>query len=116
MECFFSITQKLSRCMQWIAGGALGVHHAPHHCRCPLRIFGHPIRGTYELVGLGGAVVIGFALPITSWLRCHIFVDFFIQNLSAFWKAVFNVGTRALSFGLFALIGYNLFAYAGDTL
>ena len=96
------------------SGGGADIHHAPHRCRCRLRIFGRPIEGTYELVGLGGAVVIGFALPITSWLRCHIFVDFFIQSLSAFWKAVFDVGTRAFSFGLFVLIGYNLLLYAGE--
>jgi len=43
-------------------------------------IVGHvrPIVGTYELVALLGAVVIGFSVPLTSWLRGHIYVDFFI--------------------------------------
>ena len=38
--------------------------------------------GTYELVAFSGAIVIGFSLPLTSWLRAHIFVDFFILKFS----------------------------------
>jgi TRAP-type C4-dicarboxylate transport system permease small subunit len=114
MEVFLSIVQRLSKYMQWIAGAALIFIMLLTVADVALRLFGHPIEGTYELVGLGGAVVIGFALPVTSLLRCHIFVDFFIQSMSAFWKGVFDVGTRALSFGLFVLIGYNLLLYAGE--
>jgi TRAP-type C4-dicarboxylate transport system permease small subunit len=114
MEVFLSITQRLSRYMQWIAGGALIFIMLLTVADVALRLCGRPIEGTYELVGLGGAVVVGFALPITSLLRCHIFVDFFIQSLSAFWKGVFDVGTRVFSFALFVLIGYNLLLYAGE--
>ncbi len=114
MQVFLSITQRLSRYMQWIAGAALIFIMLLTVADVALRIFGRPIVGTYEMVGLGGAVVIGFALPITTWLRSHIFVDFFIQSLSAFWKGVFDICTRALSFGLFVLIGYNLLLYAGE--
>ena len=114
MEVFHSIVQRLCRYMQWIAGGALIFIMLLTVADVALRLFGRPIVGTYEMVGLGGAVVIGFALPITSFLRCHIFVDFFIQGLSAFWKGVFDIGTRVFSFGLFVLIGYNLLLYAGE--
>lgn len=114
MEVFLSITQRLSRYMEWIAGGALIFIMLITVADVAMRLFGRPVVGTYEMVGLGGAVVIGFALPITSWLRCHIFVDFFIQTLSAFWKGVFDVGTRVFSFALFVLIGYNLLLYAGE--
>ena len=114
MEVFLSITQRLSRYMEWIAGGALIIIMLITVADVAMRLFGRPVVGTYEMVGLGGAVVIGFALPITSWLRCHIFVDFFIQTLSAFWKGVFDVGTRVFSFALFVLIGYNLLLYAGE--
>ncbi len=42
-----------------------------------LRLLGRPIVGTYELVALGGAVAIGLSLPLTSWVRGHIYVDSF---------------------------------------
>ncbi len=47
-----------------------------------LRALRRPILGTYELVAFSGAVVIGFSVPLTSWLRGHIFVDFFILRFS----------------------------------
>ncbi|MBA4417747.1 MAG: TRAP transporter small permease [Syntrophus sp. (in: bacteria)] len=77
-----------------------------------LRLFGRPIVGTFELVGLGGAIAIGFALPITSWLRGHIFVDFLVRRLPRSGQAFFNIATRLLSILVFILIGYNLFLYA----
>jgi TRAP-type C4-dicarboxylate transport system permease small subunit len=46
-----------------------------------LRFFGRPIVGTYEIVSFCGALVIGFALPWTSWKRGHIYVDFLVLKL-----------------------------------
>ncbi|MCK7469056.1 MAG: TRAP transporter small permease [Desulfosudis oleivorans] len=46
-----------------------------------LRSFRRPIVGTYELVAFSGAVVVGFAIPLTSWMRGHIYVDFFTGKL-----------------------------------
>lgn len=81
-----------------------------------LRLFGHPIVGTFELVGLGGAIVIGFGIPITSWNRGHIFVDFLINMFPNAIKNGFNVATRLVSIGLFILIGVNLIVLGGDLL
>ncbi len=79
-----------------------------------LRFFKMPIVGTYELVAFAGAVVIGFSLPLTSWARGHIFVDFFIIKFSKKIQNVFNIATRCLVFFLFFLMGWNLFKYAVD--
>ena len=100
MEVFLSIVQRLSKYMQWIAGAALIFIMLLTVADVALRLFGRPIVGTYEMVGLGGAVVIGFALPVTSLLRCHIFVDFFIQNLSAFRKGP-SMSARGRSLSVF---------------
>jgi TRAP-type C4-dicarboxylate transport system permease small subunit len=79
-------------------------------------IVGHvrPIVGTYELVGLLGAVVIGFSIPLTSWLRGHIYVDFFIFRFPQKTRNAFNIATRCLSIFLFLMIGINLFKYGMD--
>jgi len=79
-------------------------------------IVGHvrPIVGTYELVALLGAVVIGFSVPLTSWLRGHIYVDFFIFRFPPKIRNAFNIATRCLGIFLFLMIGINLFKYGMD--
>jgi TRAP-type C4-dicarboxylate transport system permease small subunit len=77
-----------------------------------LRIFGHPIVGTYELVAVSGAVAIGLSLPITSWVRGHIYVDSFVARLPRVPRAIITIATRLIVLGLFFLIGWNLLKYA----
>jgi TRAP-type C4-dicarboxylate transport system permease small subunit len=73
-----------------------------------------PIVGTYELVALSGAVVIGFSIPLTSWLRGHIYVDFFIFRFPPQIRNAFNIVTRCLGIFLFLMIGWNLIKYGMD--
>jgi TRAP-type C4-dicarboxylate transport system permease small subunit len=79
-----------------------------------LRGFKTPVPGTYEVVAFAGAVVIGFSLPLTSWLRGHIFVDFFILKFSQKGRDIFNIATRCMVIVLFFLIGWNMIKYAMD--
>jgi TRAP-type C4-dicarboxylate transport system permease small subunit len=79
-----------------------------------LRGFKSPVPGTYEVVAFAGAVVIGFSMPLTSWLRAHIFVDFFILKLSQRGRDIFNIVTRCVVVILFFLIGWNLIKYGMD--
>jgi TRAP-type C4-dicarboxylate transport system permease small subunit len=79
-----------------------------------LRLFKRPIVGTYELVAFSGAIVIGFSLPLTSWLRAHIFVDFFILKFSKKVQNGFNIATRCVVIVLFLLIAWNLIRYGMD--
>jgi TRAP-type C4-dicarboxylate transport system permease small subunit len=79
-----------------------------------LRFFRRPIVGTYELVAFSGAVVIGFAIPLTSWMRGHIYVDFFTGKLSKTAQSIFNLITRSLGICLFFLIGWNLIKVGMD--
>lgn len=74
-----------------------------------LRYLGKPITGTYELVYLGGAVVIGFAMPRTSWDGGNVSVDFVLVALPQTLRVVMNVATRLLGAAFFALLGWNLF-------
>ena len=73
-----------------------------------------PIVGTYELVAFLGAVVIGFSIPLTSWLRGHIYVDFFIFRFPQKTRNAFNIATRCLGIFLFLTIGWNLIKYGLD--
>jgi TRAP-type C4-dicarboxylate transport system permease small subunit len=79
-----------------------------------LRSFRRPIVGTYELVAFSGAVVIGFSLPFTSWVRGHIYVDFIISRFSKKIRNAFNIVTRCMVIWLFLMIGWNLIKFGMD--
>lgn len=72
------------------------------------RFFGSPIVGTFDLVAMMGAVVVGFSLAKTSWDRGHVFVDFLIENRSRAVKNGFFIATRIVGILLFAFATYNL--------
>jgi TRAP-type C4-dicarboxylate transport system permease small subunit len=108
MEFFLKTVERLSKLMQVVSAAALCFVLLLTVADVALRLIGHPIIGTYEMVGLGGAVVIGFAIPITSWLRGHIFVDFFYQRCPRQVQKALNVITRLICIGVYVLIGWNL--------
>jgi TRAP-type C4-dicarboxylate transport system permease small subunit len=79
-----------------------------------LRSFRRPIIGTYEIVALSGAVIIGFSIPLTSWIKGHVSVDLFVLKLSPKGRRIFNVVTKCFGIGLFLIIGWNLFILGMD--
>jgi TRAP-type C4-dicarboxylate transport system permease small subunit len=114
MGILYGIVERLSKWMQAVAGAALTFIMLLTVADVVLRLFGRPIVGTFEMVSKGGAIVIGFAIPITSWLRGHIFVDFFYQKCPKVVQNTMNVATRLVGIGLFFLIGWQLFGMGVD--
>jgi len=114
MNGFLNKTNGLSRFFNVIAGISLTFLMLLTVMDVILRALKRPIVGTYELVAFSGAVAIGFAVPLTSWLRGHIFVDFFILRFSQKVRNIFNITTRCLVIVLFFLIGWNLIKYGMD--
>ena len=78
------------------------------------RAGGHPITGTYEIVGLCLALVIGFGIPKVSLDRGHVFMEVVLERLPSGSKAVMNTFTRLLCIGLFIFVGYNLFSVGNE--
>jgi len=99
---------RLSRAINVVAGLAITFIMLLTVLDVILRSFRRPIVGTYELVAFSGAMVVGFAIPLTSWMRGHIYVDFFTGKLSQAVRTVFNIATRCMGIFLFLLIGWNL--------
>ncbi len=114
MKGFLNKIQGLSRFLNIIAGISLTFLMILTVMDVILRILKRPIVGTYELVAFAGAVVIGFAVPLTSWVRGHVFVDFFVLKFSKTGRNIFNITTRCLVVILFFLIGWNLIKYGMD--
>lgn len=79
-----------------------------------LRLFGHPIPGTYELVGFLGAIIISFAMAYTSVEKSHIAVDIFFQRLPRKLQTVLEGLIYLISLVLFAIITWQCQIYALD--
>ena len=114
MEGFLKTIKGISRFFNIIAGISLTFLMVLTITDIILRGFKSPVPGTYEVVAFAGAVVIGFSMPLTSWLRGHIFVDFFILKFSQKGRDVFHIVTRCMVIILFFLIGWNLIKYGMD--
>jgi TRAP-type C4-dicarboxylate transport system permease small subunit len=114
MEGFLKTINGISRFLNIIAGISLTFLMLLTIADVILRGFKSPVPGTYEMVAFAGAVVIGFSLPRTSWLRAHIFVDFFILTFSQKGRDIFNIATRCVVIVLFFLIGWNLIKFGID--
>jgi TRAP-type C4-dicarboxylate transport system permease small subunit len=114
MKGFLSGVEKIGKFLNIIAGISLTFLMLLTIADVILRLFKKPVVGTYEMVALAGAVVIGFSMPLTSFIRQHIFVDFFILKFSLKVRNIFNIATRGLVMALFLLVGWNMFKYARD--
>jgi len=105
----FKILRFVSKLLNIIAGIAVTVMMLLTVADVLLRAGGHPIIGTYEIVALLLALVIGFGIPQVSLDRGHVYMDFLLEKLSKRGKKVMNTITRLFCIILFLPLGYNLF-------
>ncbi len=78
------------------------------------RSIGQPILGTYEVIALTGAVVVGFSMPLTTATGSHVYMEFLIDRLPRLAAVIMNVATRVVCVILFAIIGVNVYKFAGE--
>ncbi len=78
------------------------------------RSVGRPILGTYEVIALTGAVVVGFSMPLTTATGSHVYMEFLITRLPRVLAVAMNVLTRIVCTVLFAVIGVNVYLFAGE--
>ncbi len=97
-----------------VAGIGLGVMMVVTLVDVVMRYAGRPIFGGMEIVCFTSAVVIGFAIPYTSWTKGHIIVDFMLEMLSPRSVRIFQIVTRILAIILFVFISYNFVMYGMD--
>lgn len=114
MKTLSRITRRVARAMYVIAGVALASSMFLTVGDVILRFFKRPIVGTYELVGLLGAVTIGFAMPETSRVKGHVLMDFVTDRLPQRLQKLLRVLTRILAIAIFAIIGLNLWVLGND--
>jgi TRAP-type C4-dicarboxylate transport system permease small subunit len=108
MRTFAAILERLSLWMNALGGTVLFLMMMLTVTDVILRVFDRPITGTYELVAMLSAIVIGYAIPQTSQERAHIYVDFLIDKRAPVVRNAIFIFTRLLGIVLFALLSYNL--------
>ncbi len=114
MGWFSDKVWKLTRLINAIAGSSLAFIMFLTVADIILRSLRRPIVGTFEIVAFSGAVVIGFSVPYTTWMRGHVYTDFVVLRFSQKMRNRINVFTKCLGIGIFFLIGWNLIKYGMD--
>ncbi len=112
LKAVFGISRVLNKIAEFALAGMVLLTVAD----VILRTGRAPIVGTYEMVGLLGAIIISFAIPLTSWMRGHIRVDFVILKLSSRARAIIDVVTRTVGVALFFIIGWHLLILGAEAL
>jgi TRAP-type C4-dicarboxylate transport system permease small subunit len=105
LDSFFKVVNKV---LGIVGGTALSLMMFLTVADVIMRAAGHPILGTYEIVALMLAVVIGFTIPMVSLDRGHVYMEIVLDRLSKKNRALMNTFTRILCLILFVIIGYNL--------
>ena len=108
MRPFIALFKRIAGYMNSLAGIVLFLMMMLTVVDVVLRIFGTALLGTYELVAVAGAIVVGFAVPNTSLGKGHVYVDFLIEGRSPMIKNTVNIITRLLGICLFALLSLYL--------
>jgi len=108
----YKITRQLSNLMNYLSAVCVMAMMLLTCADVLLRLFKHPILGTYELVGLLGALTIALAIPATTLNKGHVAVEFVVEKLPFKARKVCTVITTLLSISLFALIAWQSFLYA----
>jgi len=109
MGRFRAVISRTDRWLEAVAGLALVLMMLLTVTDVGLRaIFNSPILGTYELVSFLSAIVIGLALPMTTLLRGHVWVDMLFSVLKPGARTALKIATRMVSGLLFLAIAWNL--------
>ena len=105
-------TLVISRILLWVAGLMLAAMILLTCANIFLRTIWFPVRGTFELMGYGGAVVTAFALAYTQIHRGHIAVDILVLGFSKRVRRVLNAVNRLILMAFFAVVTWQMAKYA----
>lgn len=69
-----------------------------------MRAFGSPMRGSYDIVKIAGALAIACALPYTTAVKGHVAVEYFFQKLSHAGRIIVDTLVRLIVMNLFIFL------------
>ena len=106
------ISSLLTQILLWIAGLFLIAMIAITGANIVTRLFGLPIRGTFELMGYFGAVVTAFALGYTQIKHGHIAVDIVVLRFSEKTQRILQAVNHLICMGFFVIVTWQVSKYA----
>ena len=106
------ISNVLNQALLWIAGLFLLAMITISGANIVLRLFGLPIRGTFELMGYFGAVVTAMALGYTQIKRGHIAVDIVVLRFSEKTQRILLAVNHLVCTAFFIIVALQVYKYA----
>ncbi|MFW5870646.1 MAG: TRAP transporter small permease [Candidatus Sumerlaeota bacterium] len=71
------------------------------------RMFGHPLKGSIDIVSLLGGVAIACALPYTTAVKGHVAIEYFFHKLHRIGRIVVDTMVRLVAILLFGLLAWR---------
>ncbi len=114
MIAFGNGVHRLSSMLNFVSGFGLVGMTCLTCADVVLRLFRHPILGTYEIIGFMGATVAGLAMGYTTMKGGHVAVAVVVMQLSRrIQMGIFTI-INLLGIGLFALLTWVCIDYGND--
>ena len=101
--------QYFSRLICWISGCALVGMMLLTSGDVVGRYIGYPIKGTYDVAGLLGALVVALPLGYTQILKRHVAMEFMETHGSRLIRTATSVIVSLLGIGVYGLIAWRCF-------
>jgi TRAP-type C4-dicarboxylate transport system permease small subunit len=105
----------VSRWLNWVGAAALIIMLILVCGNILGRVFSHPIKGVFELVGFLGGALSACAMGFTQMRRGHISVEIVIIRVRPRIRAIIESITSIISVVLFALIAWQHAEFATAT-
>ncbi|RMG85905.1 MAG: TRAP transporter small permease [Candidatus Dadabacteria bacterium] len=77
------------------------------------RAAGRPILGAVEVTGMLAALTLAFSMPFAHQKRAHVGVELLVMRLAGRKRAALDLATAAVGTALFAVVGHEMWEYAG---
>ena len=106
---FFKIIPNINKYLNILGGIMLIFMMLIATSNIIFRFFGHPIKGTFEILGFLGAMVCSLSLAETEQKRGHIQVGLLYEKLPKGIRPVMDIMTLILSVSFWSLVCYKLF-------
>ena len=102
------LINALSVWLSWVSGACIVGMMLLTSSDVILRYLGYPIRGTYDVVGLLGALAVALPIARTQILNRHVSMEFMAQRKSSIARGIAQVITFALGIGSYLLLAWQL--------
>ena len=106
------LVDALSTCLCWVSALCIVGMMLLTSSDVMLRYLGYPIKGTYDIVGMLGALVVALPIARTQVLNRHVSMDFMAQRKSRLARGIAQLIAFVLGIAVYALIAWQLIAFA----